>query len=94
MTTSPTPTIPNLVNRAETDLAHRLNISVDQIEVTSTQNDEFPGANFGCPQPEKPVTGGNQPAFVTATEIVLSAGGQRYHYRGKGIQVVFCFVED
>ncbi len=97
------PVQPDIVNRARTDLAQRLGISVDEIEVASTTVDEFPGNNFGCldrfkqngtlfgkqSQPESGVS----PALVTATEVVLDVPSHatRYIYRGKGTQVVFCF---
>ncbi len=101
MTAEQLPANIDIVNRAKTDLAQRLDISVDEIEVVSTTVDEFPGENFGCPdrfktddtsvgkqaQPESGVS----PAFVTGTEIVLGVNGTQYIYRGKGTQVVFCF---
>lgn len=99
MTADQLPAKLDIVNRAKTDLAERIGVSVDEISVVSTTVDEFPGENFGCPDRFK--TDGKQtqsesgvsPAFVTATEIVLQANNTQYHYRGKGTQVVFCFEE-
>lgn len=85
------PIVKNLETRALEDLAQRLGIPAADIAVISAEQDEFPGANFGCPSVEKTESGGASPAFVVATEIVLEANGVRYHYRGKGNQLVFCF---
>ncbi len=87
------PIVKNLETRAIEDLAQRLGIPSTEIAVISAEKDEFPSANFGCPAVEKAETGGASPAFVVATEIVLEADGVRYHYRGKGNQLVFCFEE-
>lgn len=77
------------VSRAMNDLAARLGISPDQVEVVSIAPDEFPASNLGCgefsKQPDRPI-----PALVTGQRIVLAAGGDQYVYHTHGAQVAYC----
>ena len=52
--TSPSPPDPSLnplVQQAKEDLAHKLSVPVDQIEVLEARAVVWPDASLGCPQP-------------------------------------------
>ncbi|HSB86082.1 MAG TPA: hypothetical protein VLD86_07240 [Ilumatobacteraceae bacterium] len=67
------------------DLAQRLSVGVDQIEVISATLKEWPDASLGCPQP------GMQYAQVMTDGalIVLSSGGKSYNYHAGGSRTPF-----
>ena len=79
------------VARAVADLAARLGIAPDAVEVIRISADDFPAQNLGCPAPGGKEPEPVQPAFVTGQEIVLAVGEQQYTYRAHGGVVVFCW---
>lgn len=73
------------------DLAQRLALAPEAIEVVAVVADEFPAGDLGCPtadQPARPI-----PALVTGQRITLSAAGLTYRYHAHGPQLVFCGAE-
>lgn len=75
--------------RAVADLAARLGVEPETIDVVRITADDFPAQNLGCPPPgsrEPPV----QLAFVTGQAIVLAVGERQYVYHAHGGVVVFC----
>ncbi len=76
---------------ARADLAGRLKVTPDAVEVVSVVRDQFPIGVFNCTQrrtPDKaPYT---QPALVNAVEIVLRAGGRQYTYYAQGQRLTTC----
>jgi hypothetical protein len=79
-----------VVARAIADLAARLDVDVNTVEVISIRADEFPIQNLGCPSTKGKEPEPVQPAFVTGREITLAVGDRRYTYRTHGGMLVFC----
>ena len=77
--------------RAVADLAARLGVEPETIEVVRITADDFPAQNLGCPLPGGKKPEPVQPAFVMGQEIVLAVGEQQYVYRARGSMVVFCW---
>ena len=80
-TTSPSPnpldsTENKLVVYAKEDLAQRLGIPLDKIELVSMQEVTWRDGSLGCPQPGMQYT----QALVNGTLIILSVDDQRYQY--------------
>ncbi len=83
---SPGPNVPEEANRAIADLAKRLDINADRIEVVRVESVEWPDTSLGCPQP-----GQAYAQVITPGQIlVLSANGQEYEYHTSGDQIVAC----
>lgn len=73
-------------NAARSDLAQRLNIPEDQIEVVSVEKTEMPLGSLGCG-----ATGGSQnQGLIIGDEIVLQAAGQEYVYRSGSGKTALC----
>jgi hypothetical protein len=94
---TPLPSIPGLVppaagrdvvERARDDLAQRLKVELEEVEVVTVVTDEYAWDDLLCPSGKEP--GRPIPAFVVGQEIVLSAGGAEYLYRAQGSALVFC----
>jgi hypothetical protein len=84
----PTPFDPALqqtVKRAQEDLARRLGIETDQIEVVEVQSVVWPDGGLGCPQPGMAYT----QVQVDGLLIRLQAGGQVYDYHSGGVRSPF-----
>ncbi len=76
------------VQRAIEDLAARLTIEPDVIQVVSVADDDFPVDGWlGCGKIKSEVV---RPAFVTGQSIRLRAQNIIYEYRAHGGQLVFC----
>ena len=73
---------------AKEDLAQRLGVDTEEIEVVGAYADDFPAGDLGCPPPGKAPD--PRPAYVTGMEIVLEVAGDRYVYHARGKKVVFC----
>jgi hypothetical protein len=76
-----------VVKQAVEDLAGRLALSPDQITLVSAEAVVWPDAGLGCPQPGM--------AYIQIMQdgmkIILSAGGQEYHYHsGEGRPPFLC----
>lgn len=63
------------------DLAARLGISPDQIQVVSAEAVDWPDASLGCPQPGMSYAQVVTPGYL----IVLEADGEEYEYHSGGI---------
>ena len=86
--TSPTPYSPNmedLVIQAKGDLAARLSITIDEIEVLEATSVVWPDASLGCPKPDMRY----KQVQVDGVLIRLQAGGQVCEYHGCGSQGLF-----
>lgn len=73
-----------LVGLAKADLAQRMGISLDEIEVQSVTPAEFPDASLGVPEPGKVYVQVITPGYV----IELAVAGQTYRYHASGERVV------
>ena len=77
--------IENLVIRAKEDLAHRLSMPIDQIEVLEARSVVWPDTSLGCPQPGMRY----KQVQVDGVLIRLQANGQVYEYHSGGIRGLF-----
>lgn len=71
---------------ARRDLAQRLKIAEDQIEIVSVQKMEMPIGSLGCGETE----GRQNQGLIVGEEIVLQAQGQEYTYHFDGSRLVPC----
>lgn len=77
----------NLVKAAKADLAERLGIEQEEIEVVSVEEVTWRDGSIGCPEPGMAYT----QALVNGTRILLEAEGQTYHYHsGRGAAPFLC----
>lgn len=74
------------VQLAKEDLARRLDLSSDVIDVVSVEEVEWPDTSLGCPQPGMMYAQVITPGYC----VVLGAEGQIYEYHSGGRQVVLC----
>jgi hypothetical protein len=75
----PTPAdsgLQNLIDRTKEDLAGRLALAVDAIEVAELTEVEWSDSSLDCPQPEMSYL----PVITPGYRIVLRANGQAYEY--------------
>lgn len=77
-------TADQLVELARMDLAQRLGISPDEIDVLGVEPTEFPDASLGVPEPGQVYAQVVTPGYV----IELSAEGETYHYHASEDRVV------
>lgn len=76
-----------IVQKAQEDLAARLDIPVDQVELREVRAVTWPDASLGCPEPGKVYAQMLQDGLL----IRLSAGGELYFYHsGGGQDPFFC----
>ncbi len=76
-----------LVERARVDLAQRLGVTAEQIEVASVEEVTWRDTSIGCPQPGMMYA----QRLVNGSRIVLRAGGAEYHYHaGGGREPFYC----
>ena len=89
---TPPPESEGAVARAIVDLARRLEIAPEEIEVITVFYDAFPAHGLGCPLPDRPSKGAapDRPALVTGQVIQLRVADEVYVYHARGTQVVFC----
>ena len=74
---APTPDVPATPRAvAIDDLAVRLGLAADVIEVVLTEDVTWRNGSLGCPQPGMSYT----QALVDGYRMVLEAGGEEYHY--------------
>jgi hypothetical protein len=75
------------VASARADLAARLDIAADAIEVVEARAVTWASGDLGCPEP-----GMYYPQVLTpGVLVILSAGGARYHYHGgRGGAPAYC----
>jgi hypothetical protein len=70
------PIIVKIVDKARQDLAQRLSLPVDQIEVREVRKVNWPDSSLGCPQEGKTYAQEPEPGLL----IRLSASGSMYFY--------------
>ncbi len=74
-----------LVEMAREDLADKLDLDVEEIEVLSVEPEDFPDASLGVPEAGKDYIQVITPGYV----IELSADAERYRYHAGNGRVVF-----
>jgi hypothetical protein len=86
----PTPVSGNLrklIDVAKQDLARRLEITPDEIEVVHIENAEWPDTSLGCGKPGL----ARRPVAIPGYRVILSARGHEYVYHtGRESGVVYC----
>jgi hypothetical protein len=75
----------NLVTQAKKDLADRLSIPVEQIEVLEARPVVWPDASLGCPQSDMRY----KQVRMDGALIRLQAEGQLYEYHSGGSRGLF-----
>jgi len=79
-----------LVDLARVNLAQRLDVEPEDVTVQSVEEDEFPDASLGVPEP-----GQVYPQVVTlGYTIKLSVNGQSYEYHASDERLVYAEQED
>ncbi len=78
------------VKLARQDLAQRLGISTDAVQVTAVIGQEFSADAFDCRTSKERVSKDPPLENVAGWSILLSALGRRYEYHASGQTVVFC----
>ena len=79
------PGLEQIVAQVKDDLAKRLTIGVDQIEVLEATSVTWPDASLGCPKPGMAYT----QVQVDGIRIRLQVGEQIYEYHGGGGRAPF-----
>jgi len=74
------------IEQARQDLAKRLGVSVDDIEVQAVEAVEWPDASLGCPQPGMMYAQVITPGY----RILLRAGGETYEYHSDRKRAILC----
>ena len=90
---TPPATPERVTELAVADLAKRLGVSEENIQIVSADQTEMPVENLGC------LILGQEPGFtipgvVLGYEVVLHYGGIDYLYRIHGLRVVYCGQRD
>lgn len=98
--TTPSLTMPDeadvqaLIQKAKEDLAQRLGVSLDSIEVAAVINQEFSKDAFNCRTSKERTTKEEPPLVISGHTVLLSASGHRYEYHLNDQSVVFCRALD
>jgi hypothetical protein len=79
-----------LVARTREELAKRLGISVDDIDVVAVIGQEFPADAFYCGTAKERIARDASPVLIPGQTILLSAAGRRYEYHANDEAVIFC----
>jgi hypothetical protein len=77
---TPTPALQELAEKAMADLANRLKVSVNRIELLKIVPAKWPYDSIGCPLP----TGESLDTSTPGYQILLSANGEQYMYHTDG----------
>jgi len=84
------PTFQNVAQQARQDLASRLKLALDRVDLVKVIPAEWPYDKLGCPLPEGKQVDADHPGY----QILLKASGQMYTYHTDGKEwVVFCNVK-
>ena len=88
--TVPPPTNPamqSLIEKAKEDLAQRLSISTNQIDILEAASVIWPDSSLGCPQKGMAYAEVLTPGYL----IVLTTGNDEYEYHtSTGTEVIYC----
>lgn len=80
------PAEPRVVDVAKADLAQRLNLSADEIQVVKVEPVQWRDASLGCPKPGMMYAQVITPGY----QIILSAQGKEYDYRATQERAFLC----
>jgi len=83
------PPVEKFVDLSKKDLANRLQLDIDKISLTKTEEIIWPDSALGCPAPGKVYAQGKVPGF----QIWLQADDVEYTYHTDWVgQVILCFI--
>ena len=92
-TMMPTPFIPspsslqNLIEKATEDLARRLSVPTQQIQIVEAREVVWPNSSLGCPQKGMVYADVLTPGYL----IILQFDNREYEYHSsKGTEVIYC----
>jgi hypothetical protein len=77
---TPTPALQELAEKAKADLADRLKVSIDQIDLLKIVPAKWPYDSVGCPLPD----GGSIDTSTPGYQILLNANDEQYMYHTDG----------
>ena len=77
---TPTPALQELAEKAKADLADRLKVSIDQVELLKIVPAKWPYDSVGCPLPDGASIDTSTPGY----QILLSANEEQYMYHTDG----------
>ena len=88
---SPLPTpafsdLQKLIEKAKEDLAQRLSVPVNQINVVDAQEVLWPDSSLGCPEKGMAYTQVLTPGYL----IRLESGGQEFEYHASRKTFIYC----
>jgi len=87
---TPTPALQELAEKARADLADRLKVSVDQIDLLKIVPAKWPYDSVGCPLPQDGSIDTSTPGY----QILLDANDEQYMYHTDGKDWIgFCNVK-
>jgi hypothetical protein len=76
-----------LIQQAKQDLAQRLDVPVEDIELVQFEAVVWPDASLGCPKPDMVYAQVLSPGYL----VLLKAEGKEYEYHaGKGAEAFYC----
>jgi len=78
------------VKFAKDDLARRLGIGTEVIDVVAVIGQEFSADAFYCRVTKARIARDESPATISGETILLSAAGQKYEYHASDETVIFC----
>jgi len=76
----------NVIKRAKRDLAQRLGVKENEIEVDSTIERDFPNASLGAPLKDEV----SMQMISSGWQIDLVSGGKTFEYRADKYQLRIC----
>ena len=71
------------IERAKQDLAHRLGVEENEIQLASVAEKDFPNASLGVPMTDEMA----MQMISSGWQIDLTANGQNYEYRADKYQI-------
>ncbi len=84
--TVPDPIVAEFIAQARADLAHRLNVPVDQVVLVRSEAVDWPDSSLGCAQPGEEVV----QAVTAGYRIVLAVGEAFYEYHTDQQRMILC----
>jgi hypothetical protein len=78
------------VSLAKDDLARRLGISADSIDIVAVTRQEFPADAFYCRMTKERVARDDSPAVIPGESVLMSAAGRKYEYHTSNQTIIFC----
>jgi hypothetical protein len=78
------------IEKARQDLAQRLGLAVEDVNVTAVIGQEFSANAFNCRKTTERIARDDSSILISGQSILLNASGRRYEYHASEQSVVFC----